>query len=81
MHENFLLPFLHAHLKLVFLVFEAVDVVGSSVQTLFDLFDFQFHDVVLNQNLFLLLVDLGEILDCHVIFKGELLDLRVQLFL
>ena len=69
MHKNFLLPFLHAHLKLIFLVFKTVDVVSSSVQTLFDLFDFQFHDVMLYQNLFFLFVDFSEILDGHVIFK------------
>ena len=81
MHKNFLLPFLHTHLQLIFLVFEAVYVISSSVQIFFDLLDFQFHDVMLNKNLFFFLVDLGEILNGHVVLKGKFFNLRVQLFL
>lgn len=79
--QDLLLPFLHAHLELVLLVLQPVDVVGGPVQTLFDLFDLELHDVVLHQHLLLLLGDLGQILDSHVVLQGQLLNLGAALFL
>lgn len=69
MHKDLLFPFLHAHLKLVLLVLQAINMVGGFVQIFFDLLDLQLHDVMLHQHLFFLLGDLGEVLDGHVVLQ------------
>jgi hypothetical protein len=58
MHINLFFSFLHAHFKLVLFILQPINVVSRSVETLLDLPDFKFHDVVLNQNLLFLLLDL-----------------------
>ena len=67
MNLNFLFSFLHRHLQLVFLVFQCVHMISCSVKTFLNLLDLQLHDIMLDQNVFLLLCDLAECLDGHVI--------------
>jgi hypothetical protein len=81
MNHNFLFSFLHAHFQLVFFVLKAIDVVSRSAKTFLDLFYLQLHDIMLNEHLFFLFLNLAQILDSHVIFKRQLLDLGVQFFL
>ena len=53
MNKNFSLSFLHCHFELIFLVVESIDVVGGFIEGLFDFFNLQFHDIVLDKNFFL----------------------------
>lgn len=75
MHKDFFLSFLHAHLELVLLVLQSIDMVGGPIKVFFDLLDFKLHDVMLHQHFLFLLGDFVEILDSHVVLEGEFLDL------
>jgi hypothetical protein len=76
---DFLLSFLHCHLKLVLFIFKSVDMVCGFVETLFDLLNLKFHNVVFDQHILFLLSHLGQCLYSHVIFKRKFLNLGRKL--
>ena len=67
MNLNLFLSFLHSHLKLILFVFQGVNSIGCSSQSIFYFFYLELHDVMLDQDFFFFLCDSVKILKSHVI--------------
>jgi hypothetical protein len=75
---NFLFAFLHGHLKLVLLVFLAVDDVSCGVYGITQGYDFQLHSIVLDEGLLLNKKNLVKVVLGHLVFHLQLLNSDVK---
>lgn len=74
MNLDFFFAFLLAHLQLILLVFERVNLVSLRDHFLPQLLYFELHHVVLDQSLLFALDDALEITPRHLVFKFQLTD-------
>jgi hypothetical protein len=71
---NFLLTLFHRHLELVLAVFKPVNLISLHVDGVTELFDFEFHNVVLHESFFLLVGYFSKFNSKHFIFHQDVLE-------
>ena len=75
---NLFFAFLHRHFQLVLSVLKTVNSVSFCIDSVSQLLDLKFHDIVLNEGLLLLLSDFGQVDASHFVFQDQLLDSRFK---
>jgi len=71
---NFFLTLFHRHLKLVLAVFKTINLISLHVDGVTELFDFEFHNVVLHESFLLLVGYFSKFNSKHFIFHQDVLE-------